>query len=393
MKFSKRVQSSSPAIKKSGLEVSLSHSYFLRRFTIGNALVSLGMFVCATGGSWDISNHLLNKPETFFSAPHAVLYTGVAVAIFGAVIVRMASSSIFNNNLIRHAKLTFTGISMMTIAAPLDFAWHSAFGLDGLLSPPHLVLLLGMIMSSLGAMLGIISYINSAKVPTVIQDNDDVPGKDSTRLEGRRLNSTMLLLIIIGVLPVWMTLDGLIGMCSLPFSNTEYFNFNLDPFTAAVVATIGYPVLISFILCSSSSLANRKFGILSAIGASYLIVHAISTIIPNESLIPTLPFYMLNILAFLASDILVSFSSNKLYSILAGGILGSSFFMIQYPLITYIYSEVFSNQSFVWPSLISSTYFRMISNIYPLILGPCFAMGIIGGILARKITSELAGKQ
>jgi hypothetical protein len=190
-----------------------------------------------------------------------------------------------------------------------------------------------------------------------------------------------------------MTLDGLIGMCSLPFSNTEYFNFNLDPFTAAVVATIGYPVLISFILCSSYSLANRKFGILSAIGASYLIVHAISTIIPNESLIPTLPFYMLNILAFLASDILVSFSSNKLYSILAGGILGSSFFMIQYPLITYIYSEVFSNQSFVWPSLISSTYFRMISNIYPLILGPCFAMGIIGGILARKITSELTGKQ
>src|SRR5690242_9555477 len=326
MKFSKRVLSSSPAIKKSGLEVSLSHSYLLRRFTLGNALVSLGMFVCATGGSWDISNHLLNKPETFFSAPHAVLYTGVAVAIFGAVIVRMASSSIFNNNLNRHAKLTFTGISMITIAVPLDFAWHSAFGLDGLLSPPHLVLLLGMIMSSLGALLGIISYINSAKVPTVIQDNDDVPWKDSTRLEGRRLNSTMLLLIIIGVLPVWMTLDGLIGMCSLPFSNTEYFNFNLDPFTAAVVATIGYPVLISFILCSSSSLANRKFGILSAIGASYLTVHAISTIIPNESLIPTLPFYMLNILAFLASDILVSFSSNKLYSILAGAILGSSFF-------------------------------------------------------------------
>lgn len=72
--FSKRVQSSSPAIKKSGLEVSLSSSYFLRRFTIGNALVSIGIFVCATGGSWDISNHLLNKPETFFQL-HMLSFT------------------------------------------------------------------------------------------------------------------------------------------------------------------------------------------------------------------------------------------------------------------------------------------------------------------------------
>src|ERR1051326_6788348 len=160
MKFSKRVLSSSTAIKKKGLEVSLSHSYFLRRFTIGNALVSLGMFVCATGGSWDISNHLLNKPETFFSAPHAVLYTGVAVAIFGAVIVRMArtSMSICEKNLNISARLTLAGIGMLIVAAPIDFAWHSAFGLDGLLSPPHLVLLVGMIVSSLGAMLGIISY-------------------------------------------------------------------------------------------------------------------------------------------------------------------------------------------------------------------------------------------
>lgn len=194
------------------------------------------------------------------------------------------------------------------------------------------------------------------------------------------------------MLPVWMTLDGLIGMSSLPFSNTQYFNFNPDPFTAAVVATICYPVLMSFVLCSSSGLANRKFGILLTIGTSYLIVNAISTIIPNESLIPTLPFYILNILSFLASDILMSLSSNKLYSVLVGAILGSSFFMIQYPLITYIYNEVFSNQSFVWPSLISSTYFRMIDNIYPLIIGPSFAMGIIGGILTRKITSELTGK-
>jgi hypothetical protein len=126
------------------------------------------------------------------------------------------------------------------------------------------------------------------------------------------------------------------------------------------------------------------------IGASYLAIHAMTAIIPNESLIQTIPFYVLNILPILASDILLSFSPNRVISIFVpGAILGSSFLMVQYPLITYVYNEVSSNQAFVWPSLISSTYFGLMSNIYPLILGPAIAMGIVGAFLARKITHSL----
>jgi hypothetical protein len=79
-------------------------------------------------------------------------------------------------------------------------------------------------------------------------------------------------------------------------------------------------------------------------GASYLAIHAITAIVPNESLIPTLTFYILNILPILASDILLSFSTNRRLSVfVSGSILGSSFLMIQYPLITYVYNEVFTN--------------------------------------------------
>jgi hypothetical protein len=389
----KRAQSSSPDTmdknaRSSGLGLFVSPSYSIRRFTIGCALVSIGILVSATGGSWDISNHLLNKPETFFSAPHAVLYTGVAVAILGVAIVQMArtSMSIREKNLNISARLTLAGIGMLIVAAPIDFAWHSAFGLDGLLSPPHLVLLVGMIVSSLGAMLGIISYTNSTKMPILMDEEKAVQKKDLTKPGAGRLNPHMLLIIIIGVLPLWMTLDGVIGMLSLPFSKTQYFNFNPDPSAAAVLATISYPLLISFILCSSFHLGRRKFGVLSVIGASYLTVNAITAIIPNESLIPTLPFYILNILPILASDILLSFTSNRPCTVFAtGAILGSSFLMMQYPLVTYVYSEVSSNQSFVWPSLISPTYFGMLDNIYPLIMGPALAMGIVGALLAGKI--------
>lgn len=240
-------------------------------------------------------------------------------------------------------------------------------------------------------MLGILSYVKNTKMRDFVNDEKEVVHKkDLTRPEANRLDSHMILMIIVGILPILMTLDGLIGMFSLPFSKTQYFNFNPDPFSAAVLATIGYPLILSIVLFSSFHLGKRRFGILSMIGASYLAIHAVTAIIPNESLIQTIPFYILNILPILASDILVSFSSNRVFSIFVpGAILGSSFLMVQYPLITYVYSEVSSNQDFVWPSLISSTYFGLLGNIYPLIIGPAIAMGIVGAFLARKITRSL----
>lgn len=360
----------------------LSPSYTMIRFVFGCTLVSIGMFVSAAGGSWDISNHLLNKPETFFSIPHAVLYSGVALAIFGLVFVQMAYRkyvSIYDNNSKTKisSKLIFVGISMLVVAGPIDFAWHSVFGLDGLLSPPHFVLLSGMIVSSLGAMLGIVSFVST-------HDERKMNYKKSA--EVKTTTTTYLPLIFIGLLPLWMTLDGLIGMFSLPFSNTQYFNFNPNPFLAAALATLGYPFFISFILCFSFHLGKRKFGVVSVMGASYLAIHAITAIVPNESLIPTLTFYILNLLPILASDILLSSSANRRLSVYVSGlILGSSFLMMQYPLITYVYNEVFAKQAFVWPSLLSSSYFGMIGSIYPLVVGPSAALGIVGATFAGKV--------
>ena len=53
------------------------------------------------------------------------------------------------------AKLVIVGVVMLISAAPVDFGWHSAFGLDGLLSPPHFVLVSGMIVGSAGALAGL----------------------------------------------------------------------------------------------------------------------------------------------------------------------------------------------------------------------------------------------
>jgi len=54
------------------------------------------------------------------------------------------------------------GTIFLVGGAPFDFIWHKIFGNDGLLSPPHLTLLSGMLMQNVGGLLGAYSiYKNS----------------------------------------------------------------------------------------------------------------------------------------------------------------------------------------------------------------------------------------
>ena len=210
----------------------------INRFLVGCVLVSIGILLAESSGGWDITNHLLNKPETFFSPPHIILYSGITVAIIGATIMflhwRSYSTYVVssrkgerNLELDLSIKLVITGVSMLILAGPLDFFWHSAFGLDGLLSPPHLILTIGMFAGSIGALIGIPSYIliNSSTGQEKRQNNNIDNFKNNERIA----ISIYTTLTIIGILPIWMSSSGLIYMFSLPFSDTEYYNFNLEP--------------------------------------------------------------------------------------------------------------------------------------------------------------------
>ena len=355
-------------------------------------LVSLGVLLSASSGSWDITNHLLNRPETFFSPPHAGLYLGVVIVLFGLIIMLRhyrSSSNISNNdhryiNKLIHLplpmKLVTIGVVMLVSAGPFDFAWHSAFGLDGLLSPSHAVLTIGMAISSIGALLGMLS-----------SNNDQNNSNNNTN------HAISPILIVIGIIPVWIIVSGLIHMVSLPFSDTDYFKFNPDPTLAAIIATLAFPFIVSFILFSSFELSVKSrrtrgmFGILSITGTIFIIINLTTAILPNEYLVPTIPFYILNIIPIVAADIILSKLSiprTKIINYVAGAILGSTFFMLYYPLITHTYNEVVLNPQAVWPSLTSSLYFKMIGEIYPIMVIPALATGFFGAITSTKLIHQ-----
>jgi hypothetical protein len=330
-----------------------------RKLFAGYMLVSLGMLLAAAGGSWDITNHLLNKPETFFAPPHAVLYSGVASAVVGTVLVFSASKSGgagAAGKMIWPVKLVITGVVMLISAAPVDFGWHSAFGLDGLFSPPHFVLVSGMVVGSAGALAGLAQ--STKRLPSV--------------------------LIVIAILPIWLAASGMIDMFSLPFSETEHFNFNPHPTLGVTVATLAFPFLISACLIGSSALAGNRFGVLSMAGAAFIIIGVLTSIIPNSALTPTIPFYISSIIPIVAADALLAFSRSRFSLYAAGTIVSIAFFMLYYPLITYTYNEVFESKV-VWPSMIAQIYFEMIQNVFPLVAIPTAAMGILGALLIDRL--------
>jgi hypothetical protein len=324
----------------------------------GYVLVSLGILLAAAGGSWDITNHLLNKPETFFAPPHAVLYSGAASAVAGTVLLFSASKSAAGYKIIWPVKLVIAGVVMLISAAPVDFGWHSAFGLDGLLSPPHFVLVSGMVASSAGALAGLVQSSTTKKLPSV--------------------------LIVIAILPIWLAASGMIDMFSLPFSETEHFNFNPHPTLGVAVATLAFPFLISACLIGSSALAGKRFGVLSITGTAFIIIGVLTSIIPNSALTPTLPFYISGIIPIVAADALLAFSRSRLSLYAAGTIVGLAFFMLYYPLITYTYNEVFERKV-IWPSLIVTIYFEMIQNVFPLVALPTAAMGVLGALVSDRL--------
>jgi hypothetical protein len=337
-----------------------------QRLSTGYVLLTLGILMAISGGTWDVTNHLLNKPETFFSPPHAILYSGAGMAVLGAMLVLSASRVAGKTEW--PAKLALGGVALLMVAGPVDFWWHSLFGLDGLLSPPHAVLVSGMMISSIASMIGLIYAW--------------------PKLERSKRRTVPSVLVLLGMLPVWLASAGSLHMFSLPFSHTGFFNFDPQPQAGALLATLGFPLVTAAILTSTFSIANRRFGIVSALSSVFLLISVMTSIIPNESLWPTIPFYLSVLVPLVAVDAILSHWRSRGAIYAAGAIAGISFFMLYYPLITHTYNEILMPERAVWASLTAIIYFEMAPIVFPLVVAPAAAMGILGAIIGQKMAAR-----
>ena len=133
---------------------------------------------------WDISWHMSIGRDAFLSPPHIAIYLGGILAGVGGG-YQMMKTTFFANPEEKARSVWFWGfrsplgalflvwgaLAMLT-SAPFDDWWHNAYGLDvKILSPPHAVLALGIVVIQLGSVISLLSYQNRQEL--MVQKNDE----------------------------------------------------------------------------------------------------------------------------------------------------------------------------------------------------------------------------
>jgi hypothetical protein len=140
-----------------------------------SVLLALATTSIVIGILWDISWHISIGRDTFWTPAHlAIHFGGVLGGCVGGWLAlqhtffrreegRDSAVGIFGARAPLGAWVTMWGAVAMITSAPFDDWWHNAYGLDvKIISPPHVVLGIGMLAISLGALLLGVSHQNRA---------------------------------------------------------------------------------------------------------------------------------------------------------------------------------------------------------------------------------------
>jgi hypothetical protein len=118
------------------------------------------------GVYWDISWHMTIGRDTFWTPAHLLIQAGGLIAglssgyvalrttFAGTPAQKAASVSFWGFRAPLGAWVCVWGCGAMLASAPFDNWWHNAYGLDvQIISPPHMILALGIVAITIGALL------------------------------------------------------------------------------------------------------------------------------------------------------------------------------------------------------------------------------------------------
>jgi hypothetical protein len=211
------------------------------------------------GGQWDISWHSSIGRDTFWTPAHMAIYLGglLSGVAFGFVILhttfavhsplREASVRIWGFRAPLGAFIAAWGGITMLVSAPFDNWWHNAYGLDvKIISPPHVVLFLGIYAIHLGTMLLVSAHISR------LNDDPQAPPHDNARwlflcVSGLLLTLLMVMLMETVSRPYLHQSTPYIVLAALtPITLTLGARVSRLPFAASFVA--GFYTLVNIAL-------------------------------------------------------------------------------------------------------------------------------------------------
>jgi hypothetical protein len=352
-------------------------------------IATCGSFLQIAGTSWDVTSHIMQEPETFFTPSHTVLYAGVglltiAAGTSGFLLIR--NNELRGRSFTTPMKLLIIGSTISLVAGPSDFLWHETFGVDGLLSPPHLALITGMLINAVATVVGL------ARI-----------GVHVTSPSRQRLIKAAM---VPAFAALWFTTTWYVYMFSLPFSDGENFQFNLNPTIASLIAIVTLPLLSSIIFLTASKSIGR-FGAGTIVSALVVGTNIFANIVPSQGMMNSiLPWYfIIAILPTLIADIILNNATIKsrlglrASELIAGILVSSVFYIFNYPMLTWAFAipldmPIANLQGMQAVASLTSNFLSTLPAMLSITMVPAALMGLLGSLfVSKKITIPTFQKQ
>lgn len=148
-----------------------AHDSFLSRSekipSMVSILTTFGTFIVLLGGVWDSSSHELRIPDTFWTIQHITIYTGASIVALSAILG--VTVLMKNENKIIHGaiKIILIGAVAQLLGGYIDYNFHTKYGIDGLVTPSHLTVETGLLLSAIGGLV-ILSKIRHHHIKKII---------------------------------------------------------------------------------------------------------------------------------------------------------------------------------------------------------------------------------
>jgi hypothetical protein len=344
-----------------------------------NLLLFTALLVATAGGilqiggaSWDITSHILRQPETFFTPSHAVLYTGAGLTIIAAAIGLIVSlknrEEVRNRSFYTAFKLLIIGAAIQLVSGPGDFMWHSTFGVDGLMSPPHLSLATGILVGTIATVVGLARIL--------------------PHIESKRNQKLAKIAMVPAFAALWFSTIWYIFFFVLPLSNGQHFTFNPNPAAAIVIAITALPFMSAVIFLASARTIGR-LGASAAVAGVVISMNVLANIVPAYQFLGSfLPWQLLTIIpAIVGADIALHKMRPRTGMITAGAFIGITFYIFNYPMLPMAFAEALHQPNASIDDILPS-----MSATLPYVIGmtaiPSALVGVIGMIIGSKIIEK-----
>lgn len=113
-------------------------------------LATCGTMIMLLGGIWDSASHEFKIPETFWTIQHITIYSGASLIACSAITAMLVLNHCEDKSVKKGIMMILLGAMLQVVGGYADYNFHEIYGIDGLVTPSHLTVETGLLLSAIG---------------------------------------------------------------------------------------------------------------------------------------------------------------------------------------------------------------------------------------------------